>query len=336
MLSLENNNSGSDSKITARGANLVYLLVMVLFVTVGAFAQSQSFNIGILITEFVLIALPVFLYIILKKGSLRRELRFNRLGALDGLLIILIFMSSYPVAIFINLIGNIFVGLFGKLIQSPIPTANNFNEYFVLVLIIAGSAGICEELLFRGLVMRGYQSLGKWPNIIFTAVLFAVLHINVQNLLGPLFLGILLGYVVYITDSIFAGMLGHFVNNALAVTLSYLLMQIPFIRNASAEAVSAGAELQSLLLALIPFGIIAMFSGTMMVFCLWGLKELNRERNHEVKNDVDMTERQLLSNILRSLKISWPLYVSLIIFLAISALQLVYIATGQSVLGNIY
>ena len=242
---MEEKDSGFHSKLTIAGVNIIYLLTLILLISVGTFVQLRSFNSGILITEFVLIALPALLYVIFKKGSFKKELRFNKISFMETLLTVFIFMCGYPVALFLNLIGNIFISLFGKLIQSPIPFAYSFNEYIILLLIVAGSAGICEEILFRGLILRGYEKLGKWHSIIFSAVLFSILHINIQNILGPLFLGILLGYVVYTTNSIFAGMIGHFINNAISVTIGFLVMQIPLVRNAQAQSLPQGAELQS-------------------------------------------------------------------------------------------
>lgn len=326
---METNNTGFQSKLNIAGVNVLYLLALVLLITVGAFVQQRSFNSGILITEFILIALPVFLYVLFKKGSLKQELRFNRVYFMDILLILFIFMCGYPVALFFNLVGNIFVSLFGKLITSPIPFANNFNEYFVLLLLVAGSAGLCEEILFRGLILRGYEKIGKWQSIIFTAVLFSMLHINIQNVLGPLFLGILLGYVVYTTNSIFAGMIGHFVNNAISVTIGYLVMQLPMVRNAQAQSLPAGAELQGLLVLTIPIGIWAAISGLIVVFCMKALNELNLERGTNMPKP-EAEERQSISRILKNARAAWPLYIGTLIFVFYAILEFTFVITGKS------
>jgi membrane protease YdiL (CAAX protease family) len=310
---------------------------MVLLITAGAFVQSRSFNGGILITEFVLIAFPVLLYVILKRSSLKQELRFNKLGFVNALLVALIFIFGYPVALFLSVMGNIFVSFFGKLIQSPVPLAQSFSEYFVLLMIVAGSAGICEEILFRGLIMRGYEKLEKWPNIIFTAVLFSMLHINIQNILGPLFLGILLGYVVYTTDSIFAGMIGHFVNNAVSVTISFVLMRfMPFAEKAAANEVSQALMLQGLIVWAFLIGLYAVVSGLIMFFCIKGLKEINKDRIVSEKKVEPEDEKQTLGKILKNVKVAWPLYISTVIFVFYSILEFTYVITGESIFDIIF
>lgn len=325
------------SKLTLSGVNIVYLLGMVLLITAGAFVQTRSFNSGILITEFVLIALPALLYVILKKGSIKKELRFNKLSLKNALLVTVIFVCGYPVALFVSIIGNIFVSFFGKLIISPIPVAENFNEYFVLLMIVAGSAGICEEILFRGLIMRGYEKIGKWPNIIFTAILFSMLHINIQNILGPLFLGIVLGYVVYTTNSIFAGMIGHFVNNAMSVTISYVFTRLmPFAKDAAAQEVPQALMIQGLILWAVLIGIYAAVSGLIMYFCIKALQELNKDRiAPEEKIELE-TQKQSLSAILKNFRVAWPIYISLALFVFYSILEFTFVITEKSLFDIIF
>jgi len=329
---LETKCSGFQSKLTLTGVNIIYMLGMVLLITVGAFVQTRNFNSGILITEFVLIALPVLLYVIFKKGSIKLELRFNKLSFMNALLVTLIFVCGYPVAVFVGVIGNLFVSFFGKLIQSPIPLAENFSEYFVLLMIVAGSAGICEEILFRGLLMRGYEKLGKWPSIIFTAILFSMLHINIQNILGPLLLGIVLGYVVYTTNSIFAGMLGHFVNNAISVSISYVLMRLmPFAQEAANQDIPQALMIQGLIMWAVIIGLYATVSGLIMYFCLKALKEINRDRIDTEKNLELETEKQSLRLILKNIKVAWPLYISLAIFVFYVIAEFAFVMTGRSI-----
>ena len=329
---METKGLGFQSKLTLTGVNMIYLLGLVLLITAGAFVQSRNFNSGILITEFLLIALPGIIYVIFKKGNIKQELRFNKLGFMNAFLVTLIFVCGYPVAVFFGIIGNLFVSFFGKLIESPIPLAESFNEYFVLVMIVAGSAGICEEILFRGLIMRGYEKLGKWPSILFTAVLFSMLHINIQNVLGPLFLGIILGYVVYTTNSILAGMLGHFINNAISVTLSYGLMKLmPFAKEAAAQDLSQVMMIQGLFIWAIIIGLYAAVSGLIMFFCLKALKEINRDRITTEKSQEVEIEKQYLSLILKNIKVAWPLYISLAIFTFFVIAEFAFVITGQSI-----
>lgn len=76
--------------------------------------------------------------------------------------------------------------------------------------------------MFRGYILRAYQRLGGGRAILASAFLFALMHLSLQNLLANLFLGLLLGCLVYFSDSLIPGIVSHVTNNALALTVSYL------------------------------------------------------------------------------------------------------------------
>ncbi len=308
-------------KLSIFGANILYMIVMILFVTVGYFVQKRSFHYGILITEFLLIALPAIIYAKIKGTSIKEEFRLNRIGLVDVLLIIVAFLSSYFVAVFINLIAQILISTAGNLILPDIPFAENPREYLTLLLIIAGSAGICEEILFRGILLRAYERFGMWRGIIISALFFSVLHLNIQNMAAPFFLGIVLGFVVYKTNSIFAGILGHFINNAISVTFGYVVMNMPFYKNISNLQIQEGMTTPSLIGAAVLFGAIVPFTGAIMVLCL---KALNDRHPEAAASGSDAVALGLLKDI----KISWPLLISLIIFVGMMALEIMFIMRG--------
>jgi len=54
----------------------------------------------------------------------------------------------------------------GKVVPPNIPVPAGTGEFLLQILSIAGSAALCEELLFRGFIMRAYEGLG-WKRAIF-------------------------------------------------------------------------------------------------------------------------------------------------------------------------
>ncbi len=87
-------------------------------------------------------------------------------------------------------------------------------------LVVAITPAICEELLFRGLILSALRRLGNWPALIISSLLFAVAHASIYRLLPTFFLGLLLGYVVLRTRSIASSMTIHALNNGIAVALA--------------------------------------------------------------------------------------------------------------------
>ncbi len=205
-------------------ANIFFILLAVLFLTVGSYVQSRELISGLLITEFGLLALPVILYAIFTKKDLKKVFRLKGLPFEAVVKIIVLAALLIPVIAVANLVTIFFIELFGKPIVSMIPTATNTAEYLLLFAVIAGSAGICEEIFFRGVILNGYESeVGlKW-GAIFSGLLFGIFHFNPQNFFGPIILGIVFSYLVQLTGSIVAGIVAHMANNGIAVTMGFML-----------------------------------------------------------------------------------------------------------------
>jgi membrane protease YdiL (CAAX protease family) len=320
---LEPQNSG---RLSFFNGNTLYMTVMILFVTVGYIAQQRDFTSGILITEFLLIALPAIIFTKSNGASVKKELRFNSLSFIDALLVIVAAVSAYFVAVFINLVAEIFISMMGDLIVPDIPFAKNLKEYLLLLFLIAGSAGICEEILFRGFILRSYEKLGMWPGIIITALLFSMLHLNIQNMAAPFFLGIFLGFVVYKTNSIYAGMLGHFINNGVSVTWGYVIMSLPFYRSISAEQLQGGVTTQSLVGASVFFGLLLPFAGTIMVLCLKAISDRHPEAAFRKSDESFMC-------LLKNIRLSWPLLICLLIFIGMMIIEIMLITNGKRLIN---
>ena len=93
-------------------------------------------------------------------------------------------------------------------------------QLFVVALIPA----VCEELFFRGALQ---QILRQWfcnvhVAIVVTAVIFTVAHGDIYGLVPRFVLGLLLGYMFYLSGSLLVNVSAHFFNNALIVILYYL------------------------------------------------------------------------------------------------------------------
>lgn len=95
---------------------------------------------------------------------------------------------------------------------------------FSSMLIIAALAAISEEILFRSVIQKSLIKLFKNAHIaiIVTAIFFSAVHGDFFGFFPRFILGIMLGYMFWMSGSIFPSMLMHFVNNATIVMLYYL------------------------------------------------------------------------------------------------------------------
>lgn len=99
--------------------------------------------------------------------------------------------------------------------------------YFAVGLL----APVCEELVFRGAVLRALLrwSSQHWVAITVSALFFALIHANPAQMPHAFIIGLLLGWLYYRTDSVVPGIVYHWVNNSVAYII-YNLYPSPDIR----------------------------------------------------------------------------------------------------------
>lgn len=98
-----------------------------------------------------------------------------------------------------------------------------WSSMFVLVMV----APITEELMFRGLMLRGFLtrfSIGK--AFLLSALLFAATHLNPWQFLSAFGLGILFAWWYARTRSLIPSLIGHALVNGMVATSPWLPFQI--------------------------------------------------------------------------------------------------------------
>jgi membrane protease YdiL (CAAX protease family) len=100
------------------------------------------------------------------------------------------------------------------------------------VLAFAFTPSICEEIMFRGILLRSF--LGKIPMpwaIILTGFLFGLFHLDPYRILGTTVLGIIMGYITIRANSLLAPMIYHLANNLVILLVMNVdsLNQVPWL-----------------------------------------------------------------------------------------------------------
>ena len=96
----------------------------------------------------------------------------------------------------------------------------SLGAMWVLGLMIA--APLAEEVLFRGYGLARIRELGgERRALLFTTIVFALLHGHWAKMPGTLFTGLFLGWLVLRTGSLWPAFLGHFTTNLIPVLLGW-------------------------------------------------------------------------------------------------------------------
>ena len=93
------------------------------------------------------------------------------------------------------------------------------------LVMIAVLPAIGEELLFRGVIQRIFTNWTRshhW-GIWISAILFSALHIQFYGFVPRMLLGVLFGYLLVWSGSMWLPVAAHFFNNAFAVVAMYLI-----------------------------------------------------------------------------------------------------------------
>ena len=128
-----------------------------------------------------------------------------------------------------NLIGEVNVAL-DKILPPPAWFWELFNKVFEsdygiygAILKVVIMAPVIEELIFRGIIMHGLmRNYSKFTAVFASALMFALFHLNPWQFPATFILGLILGILMIRTRNIYLCILGHAINNALAlVSMKY-------------------------------------------------------------------------------------------------------------------
>lgn len=226
-----------------------------LFGGVDAGAQSQ-------LTQFLyyilFVALPVMLYARRDPGiasHLRIEPLKGRVAALSVL-------TAAVAVLFINCVSQLWFILVqcmgGTIPASGVAVPTTVRGLVSAVILSAVLPGICEELLFRGLMLSAWEERGSLRAVTTVSLLFTLLHGNLLGIPSEFICGVLLACIVISSGSLFAGMVFHTVFNSTLLIASYWARTV----ETDAEAAYTGA------LSLLPFLLGALLFGSILMFLM--------------------------------------------------------------------
>ena len=125
------------------------------------------------------------------------------------------------------------------------------------IFMVAFLPAIGEELLFRGVIQRIFTNWTRnfhW-GIWISAVLFSALHMQFYGFIPRVFLGVLFGYLMVWSGSMWLPIIAHFINNAVAVVAMYMIDK----KLLSPEIEEIGTTSDSYYMAAVSFILIVVF-----------------------------------------------------------------------------
>jgi len=268
-----------------------FILFFLLYEIIISLILNQVLNknnaCDLILSQIISLGIPVLILFILNK---KQDLILTKVIKIKNLCyLILLALYIQPVMTFFSVLSEYFC-------TNPTQNLSSLlkNSFWKLILLTAIMPALCEEIIFRGIFLGIYlkQKIDIKKILFVNGLVFAAMHLNLQQFIYALAMGVIFAFIVFITRSVWASVIMHFVFNFTQVTLGYLQSR-EIIRS---YKISHGRLLIAFIIALI-----------FIVPCYFLLKLILKSNNDFDLNEFNSQERVL----------TWELVLYLIICFAI-------------------
>lgn len=192
--------------------------------------QTHFMRLFQMLSTLFIFLLPVAGWLWIRKKSWGETMRFGRLKGPLLLLALIFPIVATPLVMSLSALNELLpLPEWALALERSAETAveqmlavSDWATLLFNLLVVAVVPAVCEEIFFRGAIqpifcrVAGNSHLGIW----ITALIFSLIHMQLEGLLPRLALGALLGYMYHYSRSLSMPILAHGMNNALGV-LSY-------------------------------------------------------------------------------------------------------------------
>lgn len=91
------------------------------------------------------------------------------------------------------------------------------SNFVFLTVFVAILPAIFEELVFRGIILKGLKSSGEIKAVIISSLAFSLYHLTPEKTLYQFFAGVIFAVIALRTDSIVFTVIMHFLNNFIVI-----------------------------------------------------------------------------------------------------------------------
>jgi membrane protease YdiL (CAAX protease family) len=129
---------------------------------------------------------------------------------------------------------------------SDLLRADGIMEGIFIVIIVSIIPSLCEEIFFRGFVMKSFEyRYSPFIAALITAIFFGLYHFNPYGLIALIILGVYMGFATYMSNSIVVTMTLHFINNFFAIMAFFIFGEEDFIETSTFSSDALPGQLLS-------------------------------------------------------------------------------------------
>ena len=191
---------------------VIFAILVLLILLAAAFVPSASTGVVYMLGSELLLLVPIAIVFLWKKISWKelgfRKFSWSSIGLGCGLLAIVYVLI---------IIHNVILMALGVALQADavFEVLSKLESPALLFFVGIVMAPIMEEMFFRGFLFKGFrQKYGVKIALVLSSFIFALSHLQLAALFPTFLLGGVLAYVYDRSESLFPGMIIHFMINA--------------------------------------------------------------------------------------------------------------------------
>jgi sodium transport system permease protein len=202
-----------------------YAVVFALYYYLSSFltgpsGEASSLLWGTLASQWLAILLPVILFARYLKLDFRQTFSVRPFKLAHILGTLLLFAGGFFLLLELAYLQRDLIPVQREYLDE-MSSSVQMGSFALVVLALALTPAICEEMMFRGFVLAGMNRLATTTRILVNGILFSLYHIFLFKLVPTAFLGIVIAFIVVFSGSIFLGMAFHFLNNFVALGFTH-------------------------------------------------------------------------------------------------------------------
>lgn len=274
------------NRFNALDSGIVYIIVLVLFYVVsllfgkvfGAWLRElyrydvyAYMIVSLLVSQLTIFAVAAVYSLVRRAnpfGGGGYIAKFDGVQILMSLLLIMgIMMTFYHTHLQFGQDAEKIIGVGFTPDMNLSPYSGIFALIYIALTVLCPA--IFEEMLFRGIVMRGLEQFGSIAAIVLSAVAFALMHGNFSQLILQFIGGLAIASVVVLTGNWLIGSIMHGFNNLFSIFYGLLLEN--FVGGLTGEYIRAATDASLILIG------VALLMVSVIYFVKLGFEKKKKE-----------------------------------------------------------
>lgn len=182
---------------------------------------DMIFRLAECVVYFVSFVIPMNIFNKMNKNA-EKEIyepqKSEKSSAIQSIFMLGIGLGATSIAVYLNYYAVNAFWNYSEFSDEYLWSAELDNPYQIIIYFIycAIIPAFVEELLFRGTIAKSLLVYGKKTAVVLSALLFALMHSNIEQLLYTFIAGLFLAWIYVETQNVIYPIILHFINNAIS------------------------------------------------------------------------------------------------------------------------